>query len=307
MRNRSLSAQLRRLSPRRFSEPQTQALQPGRRRVDIQTMKATSSRGSVLVMAVAAVLAFGLPLASAAQIDDGIAWPTTNATGVPSRPGTTLLPETAAAPSPRPSEPSSASSLLVRITHNFAMRAGPGHGRVVGILPAGSKYYGTPTVAWVQHVSPDGRFGELAVPYSATGATGWIPLRGLQRRSTFLQVDVDLSRHRVVVERRGQVLFGTRAAIGSPSSPTPTGRYFVTDRVPFPSGGALGTYAFGISGIQPNLPAGWSGGNQLAIHGTNDPSSIGRSVSAGCVRVPAGVLRRLIPLLRLGTPVVIHP
>jgi lipoprotein-anchoring transpeptidase ErfK/SrfK len=284
-----------------------QALQLARRLVDIQSVKATSSRGSVLVIAVAAVLAFGLPLASAAQIDDGIAWPTTNTSGARSSLATDLLPEITAA-SPRPSEePSSASSLLVRITHDFAMRAHPGHGRVVGTLRAGSKYYGTPTVAWVQHVSSDGRFGELAVPYSATGTTGWIPLRGLQQRSTSLSVDVDLSRHRLVVERRGQVLFGARAAIGSPSSATPTGRYFVTDRVPFPSGGALGTYAFGISGIQPNLPAGWSGGNQLAIHGTDDPSSIGRSVSAGCVRVPADVLRRLIPLLRLGTPVVIHP
>ena len=43
----------------------------------------------------------------------------------------------------------------------------------------------------------------------------------------------------------------------------------------------LGSFAFGISGIQPWLPAGWSGGNQLAIHGTNNPSSIGRSASAG--------------------------
>jgi lipoprotein-anchoring transpeptidase ErfK/SrfK len=269
-------------------------------------MKGTSLRGSVLVAAVAAVLAFSLPLASAARITEGTAWPTNQTTGARSGSEAALPPQTPSA-HPSPSESPSASSLLVRITHAFTMRAHPGHGRVVGTLPSGSKYYGTPIVAWVQHVSRDGRFGELAVPYSATGTMGWIPLRGLQHRSTFLQVDVDLSRHRVVIERRGQVLFGTRAAIGSPSSPTPTGRYFVTDRVPFPSGGALGTYAFGISGIQPNLPAGWSGGNQLAIHGTNDPASIGRSVSAGCVRVPAAALRRLIPLLRLGTPVVIHP
>ncbi|MDP9302380.1 MAG: L,D-transpeptidase [Actinomycetota bacterium] len=269
-------------------------------------MKAFTLRGSVLVAAVAAVLALGLPLASAAQINDGTARPTTHTTGVRSGPGADLPPEIAAVPA-RPSEPSSASSVLVRITHDVAMRAHPGHGRVVGILPAGSKYYRTPTVAWVQHLSPDRRFGELAVPYSASGTTGWIRLRGLKRRSTFLEVDVDLSRHRVVVERRGRVLFGTRAAIGSPSSPTPIGSYFVTDRASFPFGGALGTYAFGISGIQPNLPAGWSGGNQLAIHGTNDPASIGRSVSAGCLRVPAAALRRLVPLLRLGTPVVIHP
>ena len=54
-----------------------------------------------------------------------------------------------------------------------------------------------------------------------------------------------------------------------------------------------------------SLPAGWSGGNQLAIHGTNDPSSIGTSASAGCLRVSARALERLKSLLRLGTPVVI--
>jgi lipoprotein-anchoring transpeptidase ErfK/SrfK len=69
----------------------------------------------------------------------------------------------------------------------------------------------------------------------------------------------------------------------------------------------LGSFAFGISGIQPHLPAGWSGGNQLAVHGTNDPSSIGTSASAGCVRVSERALHLLLPLLKLGTPVIIQP
>jgi lipoprotein-anchoring transpeptidase ErfK/SrfK len=76
--------------------------------------------------------------------------------------------------------------------------------------------------------------------------------------------------------------------------------------VPFAVGSALGSFAFGISGIQPRLPAGWSGGDQLAIHGTNQPWSIGQSVSAGCVRVSERTLARLRPLLAYGTPVVIH-
>ena len=117
---------------------------------------------------------------------------------------------------------------------------------------------------------------------------------------------VDLSRHWVSVSKFGHVLFGLRAATGAASSPTPEGEYFVTDRIPFPAGGSLGSFAFGISGIQPRLPAGWSGGNQLAIHGTNDPSSIGTSASAGCVRVSERGLDRLMPLLRLGTPVIVE-
>jgi lipoprotein-anchoring transpeptidase ErfK/SrfK len=121
-----------------------------------------------------------------------------------------------------------------------------------------------------------------------------------------VRVEVDLSLHQVTVRRSGKVLFRAPGATGAPSSPTPVGEYFVTDRVPFSAGSALGSFAFGISGIQPRLPAGWSGGNQLAIHGTNNPSSIGQSVSAGCVRVSETTLARLLPLLGYGTPVIIH-
>jgi lipoprotein-anchoring transpeptidase ErfK/SrfK len=79
----------------------------------------------------------------------------------------------------------------------------------------------------------------------------------------------------------------------------------VTDRVAFQGDGYLGSFALGLSGIQPNLPSGWTGGDQLAIHGTSDPSSIGRSVSAGCVRVSEATLDRLRRVVRLGTPVII--
>jgi lipoprotein-anchoring transpeptidase ErfK/SrfK len=176
----------------------------------------------------------------------------------------------------------------------------------VGVVPAGSKYYGIPLVAWVEQVSPDGRWGLVELPYTWPRREGWIRLRGLQRETTRVRVDVDLSRHMVTVTRLGKVLFRALGATGAPSSPTPVGEYFVTDRVPFSAGGALGSFAFGISGIQPRLPGGWSGGNQLAIHGTNQPWSIGRSASAGCVRVSEATLDRLMPLLAYGTPVIVH-
>ena len=176
----------------------------------------------------------------------------------------------------------------------------------VGVVPAGSKYYGIPIVAWVEEVSDNGRWGRVELPYTWPRRDGWIRLRGLHRDTTRVRVEVDLSTHTVTVRKFGSVLFRAPGATGAPSTPTPVGEYFVTDRVPF-SGGSYGTFAFGISGIQPRLPAGWSGGNQLAIHGTNDPSSIGRSVSAGCVRVSEWSLAHFKPLLQLGTPVLIRP
>lgn len=198
-------------------------------------------------------------------------------------------------------------NVLVRVPRTLPALARPQRGAPqVGVVPAGSKYYGIPLVAWVEDVSSDGRWGLVELPYSWPRREGWIRIASLDRRTTQIRVDVDLSEHMVTVTKLGRVLFRAPGATGRSSSPTPVGDYFVTDRVPFSVGSALGSYAFGISGIQPRLPAGWSGGNQLAIHGTNQPSSIGQSASAGCIRVSESTLARLKPLLVYGTPVIVH-
>lgn len=221
----------------------------------------------------------------------------------------------AAAPRPDPSRIARRAALVDRLTNvlvhvpgTLPARARPRAGAPqIGVVPGGSKYYGIPIVAWVEAVSADGRWGLVELPYVWPRREGWIRIAGLDRARTRIRVEVDLSEHVVVVHRLDTVLFRAPGATGAPSSPTPVGEYFVTDRVPFSPGGPLGSFAFGISGIQPRLPAGWSGGNQLAIHGTNQPSSIGRSASAGCIRVSETTLRRLLPLLRYGTPVLVHP
>jgi lipoprotein-anchoring transpeptidase ErfK/SrfK len=199
-------------------------------------------------------------------------------------------------------------ALLVRIRASIPIRARPGSGRAIGVMPPRSRYLGTPTVAWVLQTSTHGGYGQVTVPYSGRTATGWIPLKGLERIRTPYLVRIDLSRHQLTVERRGRRIFRVLAATGAPWSPTPAGRYFVTDRVAVYAGSPFGSFAFGISGIQTRLPPGWGGsGDQLAIHGTNSPSTIGRSVSAGCVRVSEPTLARLKPILQLGTPVIIQP
>jgi lipoprotein-anchoring transpeptidase ErfK/SrfK len=196
--------------------------------------------------------------------------------------------------------------LLVRVPTSMTVRARPSAtSRSIGLLPSSSKYYHVGLWAWVETTARHERWGRVSVPYTWPHREGWIPLRGLHRSRTFVEVHVELARHWVSVTRFGKPLYGFRAGTGAAYSPTPSGRYFVTDRIPFSPGFVLGSFAFGISGIQPHLPAGWSGGDQLAIHGTNEPWTIGRNASAGCVHVSERALRELEPILRLGTPVII--
>src|SRR5918992_359939 len=106
----------------------------------------------------------------------------------------------------------------------------------------------------------------------------------------------------VVLEREGRSLRRMTVAVGRPGSSTPIGRFAVTDKL---SGPAYSPYygccILALSAHQPNLPPGWTGGDRIAIHGTNDPSSIGQASSAGCPRASDADLRVLMRRVPRGT------
>jgi lipoprotein-anchoring transpeptidase ErfK/SrfK len=65
-----------------------------------------------------------------------------------------------------------------------------------------------------------------------------------------------------------------------------------------------------IPGGAPNNPMGAAAltlrGGEYAIHGTNRPSSIGRFVSHGCIRMYNRDIRELFSLAVVGTPVIVE-
>jgi hypothetical protein len=140
------------------------------------------------------------------------------------------------------------------------------------------------------------------------GVVGWVPSTARVRPVRIrMQVEADLSTRLVIVRRDGHVVLRRRVSIGAPASPTPSGRFHVSDRI----GGrrwGLGCCIVVLSGTQPRLPSGWSGGNRLAIHGRpRSAAPVGAVTSAGCLHATESTLRALVRLLPLGTPVVIHP
>jgi lipoprotein-anchoring transpeptidase ErfK/SrfK len=151
----------------------------------------------------------------------------------------------------------------------------------------------------------------LAVTTAAlpNGALGWVDRRsvGVRVGRTRWSIHADISRRTAVLRRAGRLVKRLRVAVGRPGSSTPTGRFAVTDKL---AGGDYGPYygccILALSATQPNTPPGWTGGNRMAIHGTNDPSSIGAAASAGCLRAADSDLGFLISRVPVGTPVVIH-
>ncbi|MFZ5650602.1 MAG: L,D-transpeptidase family protein [Bacillota bacterium] len=83
-------------------------------------------------------------------------------------------------------------------------------------------------------------------------------------------------------------------AVGKHSTPTPLGSYRVVNKIVNP-GGMLGTRWMGLS-----IPNG-----NYGLHGTNNPSSIGKYISNGCIRMFNSDVEELFPKISIGTPVTI--
>jgi hypothetical protein len=195
----------------------------------------------------------------------------------------------------------------VRPGHALALRSrpfGPVLARVGSRTPFGSPR------AFSVVATRHGRW--LAVTEAGVGHNRvvWVDAKssGLRYARTRFELDIDLSSRTLIVRRYGATVRRLRIGVGRAGSATPTGTFAVTDKL---NGGvyspAYGCCILALSATQPNLPAGWSGGNRIAIHGTLSASDFGRAVSAGCVHASDADLRYLMRKVPLGTPVLIRP
>lgn len=83
-------------------------------------------------------------------------------------------------------------------------------------------------------------------------------------------------------------------AIGKMVTRTPVGEFTIINKQLNP-GGPFGAFWMGLS--KPSY----------GIHGTNDPSSIGRAVSHGCIRMYNEDVLALQAIVPIGTRVTIRP
>jgi lipoprotein-anchoring transpeptidase ErfK/SrfK len=135
---------------------------------------------------------------------------------------------------------------------------------------------------------------------------GWVKEGPLAFYSTSAKIVIDLSERKLSVYRRGELLGEFPVAVGRPGLETPTGFYFINQKLKPPRpGGAYGALAIGISAFQPSL-SGWAQGGPVAIHGTNEPWLIGKAVSHGCVRMHDKDVLEVSKIVPAGSPVEIQ-
>lgn len=83
-------------------------------------------------------------------------------------------------------------------------------------------------------------------------------------------------------------------AIWKPSTPTPKGNFKIVNRLVNP-GGLFGARWLGLK----------SPGGDYGLHGTNNPSSIGKAVFNGCISTYRNIVIELANLVPIGTSVTI--
>ncbi|HVV59694.1 MAG TPA: L,D-transpeptidase [Gaiellaceae bacterium] len=147
----------------------------------------------------------------------------------------------------------------------------------------------------------------VELPLKPNGSTGYVRAASLAVARVRTRIEVSVSGRRLTLYRRGKAVLHASVAVGAPATPTPTGSYYVDQRLlPDDPNGPFGPEAIGISAYS-NVLTGWTQGGPVAIHGTNEPWSIGENVSNGCIRLPNTILRKVFPLAVAGTPVIISP
>jgi lipoprotein-anchoring transpeptidase ErfK/SrfK len=177
----------------------------------------------------------------------------------------------------------------------IVLRTAPG-GRVIARLRNRTEF-GSPLVLGV--AARRGRWVGVISSALPNGRLGWVARASVRTVAAPMSITVSLSRKRLVLRRGANVVRTLAVGVGRSSTPTPRGRFVVTDKL---RGNAVyGCCILALSGHQPAVPSWWRGDARLAIHGGGyGPSSY------GCLHASDADLRYLMTHVPLGTPVIVR-
>jgi lipoprotein-anchoring transpeptidase ErfK/SrfK len=163
-------------------------------------------------------------------------------------------------------------------------------------LPVLARSIGAGGVRWLQ----------VMLPGRPNGSTGWIAQQGTRALVTPWSIVLNLGARRVTVYRDGRRARMFRAVVGKPSTPTPTGRFFVEEVVKMTSGEPGGPLALALSARSDALQEFEGGPGQIGIHGRDNlGGTLGTAASHGCVRLNTASIDWLAARTGPGTPVTI--
>jgi hypothetical protein len=166
---------------------------------------------------------------------------------------------------------------------------------------------GYPEVYVLQALTTDARgrvWVRMRIPGRPNGRIGWVPESALgEFHITRWLIEIRLNARRLTAYYNGRRRFSAPVGVGKPSTPTPTGNFWIRERLRIsdPSN-AYWPYALGTSAYSSLTE--WPGGGVVGIHGDlGSPQLIPGDPSHGCVRLHDADIAWLAPRVQMGTPV----
>ncbi len=147
-----------------------------------------------------------------------------------------------------------------------------------------------------------GNWYRIEVPGRPNGRRGWVRESQLRllRRVAPLRIVIDRSRRTLRLLRGSRTMLRAPVAVGTKAAPTPLGSFYVAAEFS-PADDFLGPRAFETSAYAAITD--WPRGGIVGLHGTSDPSSIGKRASHGCIRTYNRVILKLSRMLKPGAPI----
>jgi len=197
-----------------------------------------------------------------------------------------------------------ASSLVATATHRVAVYTSP-NGALLRHFSARTEL-GAPRTFLVTGAR-GADWLQVELPIRPNGSRGWIRSSAVITATTPMAIDVDRRAHVLTLLRSGVPVRSFPVAVGAPATPTPTGAFFISDRLPtLAPYGPYGPYALGLSGYSDVLLTFAGADGVLGIHGTNEDWSVGHAVSHGCIRMHNRDITWLYRQIGLGAAVIVH-
>lgn len=140
----------------------------------------------------------------------------------------------------------------------------------------------------------------IRVPGRPNGRTGWVRAGALGKLHVVrTRLIVDRDTQHATLYRDGKPIWDAPVGVGKPSTPTPSGSFWVREKLRG-SGGVYGPWAMGTAAY--SVLSEWPKGGVIALHGTNQPGLLPGRVSNGCIRMRNEDITELVKLLPVGTP-----
>jgi lipoprotein-anchoring transpeptidase ErfK/SrfK len=145
---------------------------------------------------------------------------------------------------------------------------------------------------------------KVMLPGRPNSFSGWIASQGTRTAITGWRIVVNLRQRHVSVYRHGELVRRFEAVVGKPSTPTPTGHFFVEETLQMYAGEPGGPFALALSARSNALQEFEGGPGQIAIHGRDALGGVlGDAESHGCMRLATASIDWLAERIGPGVPV----